>query len=470
MPASFGTNCLGSSFGLIISNWIALIPLVLYLGQPRLAPQLVGRTALAGCIPSSLFPQLGVLRGMAEWLREGARYMDWYVTEPGRIIWNAGFKRKCQGANGAASDILTQRAVRTAEEVDIPQNLEEARAKYVRQGTERSDKGVKGNGPHRPRMLYIINCTLNTDEDQASKESPWGRILRAGLETAILLGLVGISVIAVLFGMYGTAAALVIGAVFRVARLLIPVPRLQDYMNNNQPNMKNAHMLASDYAKANTWYLYTGPRGIVDGLLNKSMISAASPLGRNDHGAAAATAATALLPTLVGLQVATMMYVAAQGGWDAFGLLAVVLLAWRLDRYLYSEDRLAERWLRAEGVRMKALACRFSGRVPMIGAVQVLKRPATRTKWMDKILVPMELRDIWLEKLREHDLASRTPAAADDDTAAGGRPTPLPFWLTKEGQKLTDEERNGRIWVEDNYALTCAAVDAIKAKMGRGNA
>jgi hypothetical protein len=94
-PASYGTNganppalSIASSNLLIIFEWASLLPFAFYLANSRLSYQLVGQTALAGFISISLFPRLGVLGSIADFLHQGADFLDRAssVSELRRIV------------------------------------------------------------------------------------------------------------------------------------------------------------------------------------------------------------------------------------------------------------------------------------------------------------------------------------------------------------------------------------------------
>ncbi|KAM0666495.1 hypothetical protein ACQRIU_004350 [Beauveria bassiana] len=504
-PASYGTNHLdppalriaSSPLGMLFER-VALIPLAIYLAQAGTSHPLVGRMAfvgrmaLAGTIPASLFPRLGVLGGIASLLRKGAAdYLDRAssVSELHRTVRDAGWGSVFPCANGAASDILTQHAVRTAVDIPIPTDLGELVPKYINQEIQAAEQsknrgaaviasevksavedGARGPGVRRPQTLYIIDCTIDEKRRQAHafRASPQAAMWETVVEAAVLLALVGTTAIVILLGLYGTAAALLVSTIFRVSCLLIQVERPQGYLTSNEPDQNDACMLVEIHENANTWYLYTGSRGVVDWLLNKSMISKVTSRGGGyDTNAATAETTALLLHTLAVLQLGSMTYVATQKGWDAFGLLAIVLCASLLDHVLYSDGRLAQRWLRAEHVEMKAYACQFSGRVPMIGVIQTRRKGAATsgspTSWMDQIIAPSERRDVWLRKLRRSASASSFTAEA---AAATGQTEQRPFWVAEDGQATTEKEKNDRIWVQNNFVLTRAAAEAIDTHMG----
>ncbi|KAJ4861155.1 hypothetical protein T069G_06143 [Trichoderma breve] len=146
-----------------------------------------------------------------------------------------------------------------------------------------------------------------------------------------------------------------------------------------------------------------------------------------------------------------MTYVAAQKGWDGVGLLVLIAVAWTLDYALYRDDRLAATWLRREGVSMKAWKCQFSGRTPMLGAIQLLKSN-TVSSWMNQILAPSKRREAWLEMLQLGMLQSDCPD----------------FETLESKHTLTGEIDQS--WVRNNWLLTHAAVKAIRVATGEGTA
>ncbi|KAM3529421.1 hypothetical protein NHJ13051_001901 [Beauveria bassiana] len=508
-PASYGTNHLDppalriASFPLdMLFKRVVLIPLAIYLAQADIShplvdrKALVGRTALAGTIPASLFPRLGVLGGIASLLRKGATdYLDQSssVSELPRTVWDARWGSVFSCANGAASDILTQHAVRTAVDIPIPTDLGELVPEYIDQETQAEvpeergaaviasevrsavKDGARGPRVRRPQTLYIIDCSIDEKRRQAHafRASPQAAMWETVVEAAVLLALVGTTAAVILLGLYGTAAALLVSTIFRVSRLLIQVERPPGYLASNEPDQNDACMLVAIHQNADTWYLYTGSRGVVDWLLNKSMISKVTSRGGGDNddtNAATVETTALLLHALAVLQLGAMTYVAAQKGWDAFGLLAIVLCASLLDHVLYSDGRLAQRWLRAEHVTMKAYACQFSGRVPMIGVIQTRRKAATGgspTSWMDQIIAPSERRYVWLRKLRRSASASSVTAEeAAAAAAAEGQTGQRPFWVAEDGQATTEKEKNDRIWVQNNFVLTRAAAEAIDTHTG----
>ncbi|KAH7000975.1 hypothetical protein EDB80DRAFT_535707, partial [Ilyonectria destructans] len=170
-----------------------------------------------------------------------------------------------------------------------------------------------------------------------------------------------------LLGLYGTATSIFLCLVFRICRQLVRVRRANGYLRNNEDDDPGC-MLVVLHENASTWYLYRGSRGVIDGLLNKTMIQAInSPFGTS-------TWMGYFFSFFEVVQLVAMTYVAAQKGRDGVALLALVVVAWAFDSVVYTDDKMAALWLRREGVTMKARSFRFSGRTPLLGAIQLLSR------------------------------------------------------------------------------------------------
>ncbi|KAL7817958.1 hypothetical protein V8C44DRAFT_319724 [Trichoderma aethiopicum] len=434
----------------IFFEWAGILPLAIYLAGTGFSHRLVGQTALAGFITVSLFPRLGVLESVAAFLREGADFLDRAssISELKRTVWDANFGSVFPCANGAASDILARHVIRSAREIEIPQDLAELTRAYElghaeppvveeKDGSVKSEKKeTVAVAPFRRfQNLYIIDCTINAEQRKGVRAALSASWLSTLVEVVLLLLLLGACAVAALFGLYGTAAAILLSAVFRVARSYITVITPPGYLENNEPNQVDGCMLAAIHENASTWYLYRGSRAVVDGLLNKPMIL--------DITARPNAMLALTLRALAVLQIVTMTYVAAQKGWDGVGLLVLIVMAWTLDYALYNDDKLAAGWLKRENVSMKAWKCRFSGRTAMLGSIQMLKT-STVASWMDQILAPSDRRSVWLQMLRLDRLE---------------------FDASKE---VTREEEDNRRWIQNNWLLTRAAVAAIRSALGEG--
>ncbi|KAK3309841.1 uncharacterized protein B0T15DRAFT_564051 [Chaetomium strumarium] len=363
VPASYGTAAGFPRFLPVSSS-----------GSAVFFEWLVGRTALARRIGTGFFPPVGALAGIADFLDRACS-----ISEVRRTVWDANWSSVFPCANGSASDILTQQAVHGIPIADVP-------------GTKTSPIdatiGVSKSQGRRYQTLYILNCNLAPHAPTTSANPFASFVLLTTLERFLLHIVLGLSSLAILYGLYGTAACLFVTIVFRLLRRLARVTRPPGYLSNNED--MSVCMLVAIHENASTWYLYCGSRAVVDTLLNKSMIhSITSPLG---------TVLPWFLRALAAFQLAALTFVAAQKGWDGVGLLAPVTVDWATDRLCYTEGRLARSWMRREGVAVTARGFRFSGRTAMLGAIQLLKEKKA-TSWMDGILAPSPRREVWLARL-----------------------------------------------------------------------
>lgn len=205
-------------------------------------------------------------------------------------------------------------------------------------------------------------------------------------------------------------------------------------------------MLVANHQNASTWYLFTGDRGVVDGVLNKNMIfSIESKFGGGVGGGKSlgTKSLILLLRMLAFLQVLVLTFVAAQKGWDGIGLLIFITIAWVTEKLAHNDTRLFEAWKKQHGIELEARTFEFTGRVAMIGAIQVFNENRFSC-WMDSILVPNKKRDMWLKKLAD---------AADDKEAGDDEFGP------EERTQLGDD---GVRWVRDNLSRARTAAKVMK--------
>jgi hypothetical protein len=197
------------------------------------------------------------------------------------------------------------------------------------------------------------------------------------------------------------------------------------------------------HGNASIWFPYQGDRGTVDWLLNKTMLSIL-PHRRSRF-------LRQYFRLAHYLQLLAMTYVAAQKGWDGVCLLLLMIVAWIYEALL-TRSHAAKVWARDGGIAFKSSSFRFTGRNPMIGAVQLLSdwqgqsrqsQPCTRnTAWMDNILVPCARRDKWLEVLSCH--------AGESDMSK---------------LRLQQVDQCDRCWIENNTRWTIEAATCVKEVM-----
>ncbi|KAF4544529.1 Peptidase family m3 [Lasiodiplodia theobromae] len=207
--------------------------------------------------------------------------------------------------------------------------------------------------------------------------------------------LIGIAAVLVLCGAYGTAAIVTCSATSRFATQSIAVQRPPGYLENNEHGGDGACMLVATHQNATEWHLFTGERAIVDTLLNKTMFTI-------PHQQAAGPVAVWLRLANV-LQLLAMTFTAAQKDWDGVCLVALLVLS-VISRWRLREGSLAGRWLADAGVEVKLTRFRFSGRLAMVGAVEIFGGTGVTT-WMDDIVAPHPRRDAWLRRMQGGDIA-----------------------------------------------------------------
>lgn len=242
------------------------------------------------------------------------------------------------------------------------------------------------------------------------------------------LVLVGLVVVLCLCGTFGTAALLLNGTITRIISCGIEIQRPPGYLENNENH--KACMLVSSHKNASIWYLYIGDRGVVDSLLNKPMIAIPSCGKLTVYSFKFAHF----------FQLLAMTFVAAQKGWDGVALLLLLSFEWGLQWYR-DESRLAQKWLTDEGVLVKATSFRFTGRTPMIGAIQKFSG-STTTIWMDEIISPSARRNVWLNQLSRGFSAMEEPE--------------------QDFKDLSSFDRN---WVLLNLGLATEAYKVMKSQM-----
>lgn len=409
-PASFGVIgarppvlSTASSPYSIIFEWAALLPLVIYLSSSRLPHRLVGQTALTGYVPVALFPRLGVIATIADFLHQGQEFLDRASSgnDLRRKVWDVNWGSIFPCANGAVAAMLSAHALRKVNVQKVPEEVEQIA------GLKDTFRPLKPNSPFRRyQTLHILRFT-ETTKKISHAQCLWSG-LPVVLELLLFVGLLGISVVCSLYGLYGTAAAMFLAVLLRISRQLMSIERPEGYLQNNEAGLPGCMLVALN-ENASTWYLYIGSRGVIDTMLNKTMVqSVHSPLGIWH---------SYVLKVLEALQVLVMTYVAAQKGWDGVALLSLVIVSWVADTIAYSNDRLAAKWLKREGVQIDATTLQFSGRTPMIGAIHTLGNQKSTT-WMDGIIAPSARRDAFLRKLSsdgQEDVINKDLSANDED-------------------------------------------------------
>ena len=378
----------------IVSEWSALIPLVCHLANYEEDHRMVGELALAGHLTVGLFPKLGYLDGIWRLLRGGPDFFDRANTksEASCKVWDVNWGSVFTRANGSATSMITDYALREHEKaISMP---EEVLAEPLPlPGTTASTSPVSHHQSKAPikstfrryQELHIIRMSRKNKT----------RTLKGTLLLLIVsrlaiffyhLILVGLVVILCLVGAFGSAGIIANGLVSKIVCLLLRTERPPGYLENNEHH--GACMLSAVHENANTWYLYVGDRGVIDSLLNKTMLSCPR----------ASRILMIYLRLAHVLQLLAMTFVAAQKGIDGICLVVLLLINYSFQ-YLFGGHQMARKWLDAEHVSVDAHTFRFSGRTAMLGAIHI-NSEAQEAPWMDSLLTPCPRIKVWLEELK----------------------------------------------------------------------
>lgn len=213
---------------------------------------------------------------------------------------------------------------------------------------------------------------------------------------------------------------------------ILRVKRPSGYLESNENH--EACMLSAVHENAQTWYLYIGDRGVIDWMLNKTMLvmPSANPLQ------------TYYFRLAHILQLLAMTFVAAQKGSDGISLIILLTLNYAYHS-LFNGHRLARQWLEAEEVSVDVHTFRFSGRTPMLGVIHSLSQARDAT-WMGAFITPCPRTGVWLEELK--------------------RPVNMRGKLHLSQQGLSPSDRS---WVTLNTQLTVQAEIVIRKVLHQGN-
>lgn len=311
-------------------------------------------------------------------------------------VWDANFGSKFPCANGAASEIIIS-SVRQHGLASIPMPTTRSPRQH-RNSTEKLQL-AKQRQFHRYQTLHVVYCTHQSWKPALSHQIFYF-CSHVAVQILIFVILLGASATSCLFGLYGTGAAVLSSALFHLCRQFIRINRPDTYLLNNEGDNNAGCMLTGIHQNASTWHLYIGDRGIIDTLLNKSMILSITTIFGNTGTKYIAS----FLRILALLQLLSMTFVAAQKGWDGVAMLVLIVVAWISDLVIYGDSQLTKRWLLSEGISITTKSFRFSGRAMLIGAIQVFKKNPVE-RWMDEILAPSDRRAAWLARLNAENSA-----------------------------------------------------------------
>ena len=445
MASNYGTNSgtLGVSAYLavphipsIVTEWSALFPLICHLANYGEDHQMVGELALAGHLTVGLFPKLGYLNGIWRLLEGGPDFLDRANNkdETKYKVWDVNWGSTFTGSNGAAISIITKYAFRKRPRpVRMPEAILADPSQAPNERTAKAPSGdLKGKvvikAPFRRYQTLHITSLSRKVHAPSIRGIFSMAILSRCKEMAYAVVLIGMAVLFCLLGAYGSAVVVLSGVISKIVCRLLRAERPGGYLENNENH--EACMLSAVHENASTWYLYIGDRGVVDWLLNKSMLSTPS----------AAPVLTAYFRLAHLSQLLAMTYVAAQKGVDGVSLVLLMLANFALQR-LFGHHHMARRWLETEDVSIDAHTFEFSGRTPMLGAIHMLSA-ARNSAWMDTLLAPCPRIQVWVDELK---------------CTAGTRPQ-----LDRDLLALSSSDRS---WVLLNSQLAIEAARLISRKL-----
>lgn len=404
---------LGPPLPNILAEWAAILPLVCHLASHRDDYITTGEIALLGRLYVGLFPRLGTLSSIARLLERGTKFLDCASTKggSGRTVWDVKWGSVFPCANGAASaaiskylesrdtiplqrmpEMLPRQSFKIGHERPTRQSSSIPKPVFTSTRGEVNDfvpktRPVEKGSIRRFQTLRVYRFYYKQRPGTPRRHLNQLWLSRTCRNLRFTL-LIAVAVFLSLFGAYGTAAVLLCTSISELVAQCIQIPRPSSYLKNTETH--DSCMLVASHQNATEWHLYIGDRAIVDTILNKPMFIV--PEGGSAHLAASWFRFAHLL------QLAGMTFVAAQKGWDGVCLVTLLVVHWAF--YLSLRGRnLASDWLEREGVEVRVQGFEFSGRLSMLGAIQVFSKTKS-TGWMDSILAPHPRREAWLGRLR----------------------------------------------------------------------
>ena len=399
----------------ILAEWAAIIPLVCHLAGNRQDFKTAGDVALMGRISLGIFPRLGVLAGLSRLLDGGPEFFDQASTKGGATckVWDVCWGSVFPCANGAASHLVKQ-IFRSKERVepermpeDFPPGMQpdDQATGYNEETSSISNDPFEKPQPQvqkkdridaappdkevrhrRYQVLHILKFQYKHQQTvpKTFEFKHWRKVKGY----VVCLSLLFLAALLVVCGAYGTSVLILCCAVSNIAEQLVTIVRPPGYLNSNEEST-DACMLVAPHSNSQEWTLFLGDRGIVDTLLNKSMITI--PATRCNR----AVASWFRIAHFV--QLLAMTFVAANKGWDGV-ILLLLTIADFVTRLRFRGAALAKRWATKEHVAGNTSTFFFSSRTMMLGAIEKLGG-RRRTVWMDSIISPHPRRDAWLSHL-----------------------------------------------------------------------
>ncbi|KIX92492.1 uncharacterized protein Z520_11812 [Fonsecaea multimorphosa CBS 102226] len=363
----------------IITEWCALVPLVVHLSSPHDEFQVIGNACLRGKICLDLMPKLGQLKAVGKLLSLGSAVLD-QTSSAGvagsMTVWDVSWGSVFQCANGAARELLTAHAFRgKTDVVDVettpPESVNNARHSHTKVGGESSIKPSipKNVAFCRPQVLHLVELRFSKASPGSKGSATSSALERLYTATGhVVVTALGLPL--ALRGAYGTCALLLLSRINALVNHHLPVHRPAGYLGNNEA-YTSACMLVAPHDNASTWHLYRGDRAVIDWLLNKPMLAISTP--RRCKWVFWYFQLTHYL------QLLAMTYVAAQKGWDGLFLLILMVISRLAGSEVAAMTPWAARsggaaaiWLRQNNIDVQTSTFRMTGRMQMIGAIDLI--------------------------------------------------------------------------------------------------
>ncbi|CAF9942774.1 hypothetical protein IMSHALPRED_004725 [Imshaugia aleurites] len=425
----------------IITEWSALFPLVSHLANYGEDDRLVGELALEGHLTVELFPKLGYLDGLRRLLQLGPEFLDRANANSASTykVWDVNWGNVFTRANGSANSIITEYALRKQpkviqmpEETSIKSKILPGVAPAVSTVPIPQPQVAAKAAFRRYQKLHIVRMSRINHNRTVRGTLLLILLSRAGKAVYHFI-LIGLVVVLCLIGAFGSAAVVLNGLISKVMCRILRVKRPSGYLESNENH--DACMLSAVHENAETWYLYMGDRGVIDWMLNKTMLTTPS-----------ASRLQIFYFRLAHLmQLLAMTFVAAQKGIDGVSLI-ILLVSNHALQYLFGGHRIARQWLEAEKVSVDAHTFRFSGRTPMIGVIHSFSQARDAT-WMESVMAPCPRVNVWLTELK--------------------RPADMQGRLNIDRQGLSSSDCE---WVLLNTQLTLQAETLIRKELSQGKA
>ncbi|OAL38164.1 hypothetical protein AYO20_02616 [Fonsecaea nubica] len=366
----------------IITEWSALVPLIVHLASSHDEFQVIGEACLRGKICLDLMPKLGQLKGVARLLLLGSAVLD-QTSSAGvagsTTVWDVSWGSVFQCANGAARELLTAHAFRGKTEIiDVETTAPEQAGNGEGHQPQPKVDGkplTKTSMPKnvafcRPQVLHLVELRFNK-ASAGNKGTAASSLLERLCTVSGHVLVTALAGLLALCGAYGTCALLLLSCINALVSHRLPFHRPPGYLDNNE-TYDAACMLVAPHDNASTWHLYRGDRAIIDRLLNKPMLAITTE--RSCRWLFWYFQLTHYL------QLLAMTYVAAQKGWDGLLLLVFMVIS-RLARSEAAAFMMpwstrargaAATWLQQNNIDVQTNTFRMAGRTQMIGAIDLI--------------------------------------------------------------------------------------------------